>query len=141
MIAKNILGILVVSCLIVAFSGCTSQNTVNSKVLADYNISASFENPVIDKYVTLPNGTKSVTIEYKNITGENYAYFQFGTYNVIAQNGQSSTNYASNIIDLKSIDANSTPISGNLTLNVNGAQSVRIRDSQGKGNIKIIITQ
>lgn len=66
--------------LVVAVSGCTSENAGTSKVIWDQNLSESTTNPVIDKYVTLPNGTRSVTIEYNNITGETNAYFQFETY-------------------------------------------------------------
>ena len=134
-------GIIGLIFLIVAVSGCTGQSTGTSKVIWDQNLSESTTNPVIDKYVALPNGTQSVTIEYTNVTGETNGYFQFETYNVVAQGGQSIVNYASNIVDSKSIDANSTPLSGNLTLDVNGAKSVGIRDSLGKGNVKVIITQ
>lgn len=133
--------------LIIAVSGCISQNTANPKVLGDYNLSVSSGSPVIDKYIVLPNGTKSVTIEYSNITpvdigmGADPTNFQFSTLNVVAQEGQSSTNYAANIVDLKTVSTNSTPISGTVTLKTDGAKSVGIRDSLGKGNVKIIITQ
>ena len=138
----SILGILGIVFLIVAVSGCTNQNTANSKLLVDYNLTTTSVNPVIDKYVTLPNGTKSVTIEYSNLTSRNtnQGFFQFASYNV-AKNTQATKNFTLNMIDIKSVITNSTPTSGNLTLDVNGAKSIGIRDSLGKGNVKVIITQ
>jgi hypothetical protein len=142
------MGVMGIILLIMAVSGCTSQDTSNKTVIWDKNISAtSGDNVVIDDYVTIPNGTKSVTIEYNNLTavdvgmGSDSGYFQFSSLNVVGQDGQIATNYGENMIDLKTIDFNSTPISGNLTLDVNGAKSIGIRDSVGKGNIKIIAIQ
>ncbi len=143
-----ITGVLGIIFLIVAVSGCTSQNTNNKTVIWDNNITAtSGDNVVIDKYVTIPNGTKSVIIEYNNLTavdvgmGGDSGYFQFSSLNVVGQDGQTATNYSENLIDLKNVDFNSTPVSGNLTLDINGAKSIGIRDSVGKGNIKIIAIQ
>ena len=70
----GILGILV---LVVAVSGCSS-NSSNEKLIMQYNIPAnvsdanSILNVTIPTYfeqnVTLPNGTKSVRVEYQNIS-------------------------------------------------------------------------
>ena len=143
------IGILGIIFLIVAVSGCTSQNTNTGKVIWDHNLTAtSGSDIVIDKYVALPNGTTSVTIEYNNLTPiklddglSTDSYFQFSSLNVVGQDGQVATNYGDNTVDLKTVDVNSTPVSGNVTLDVNGAKSIGIRDSMAKGNVKIIINQ
>jgi hypothetical protein len=125
--------------LVVTVSGCTSNP--NEKVLGVYNLSTTTTNPVIDKYVELPAGTRNLKIEYSNMTSlaGNDSYFQFTTYNIVAQKGQAPNDYAV-VIDTQAISLNSTsPRTGSFTLYTNNAKSVGIRASNATGKIKIII--
>lgn len=118
--------------------------------ITNLNFDISSLNPPVDcRYETLPQGATNIIIEYNNLTsndleGLNSAYFQFVTYNVEAEKSRKGDIYASNvnesnIIDIKTINLTSTPVSGKLTLNINGAKSIGIIDSFGKGNVVKII--
>lgn len=127
---------------IMAFSGCTDKNPNPGNSIYDLNIESTLDNPVVDKYIMV-TGVDHVIIEYTNITPINgiSCDFQFATYDVPTQTGQPSTNYESNIIDVKTISTDSAPISGSVTLNAKGAKSIGIRDSNGKGRVKVIMNE
>ena len=153
---KKIISILVLILILIAVSGYTYQNAQHvlaknmrsGEIITSLNLDTSmYNNTVIYKYETLPWTTKNVTIEYNNLTsnnvmGLNSTYFQFVTYNVdaeITRKGDISASNVnkSNIIDIKTINLTSTPVSGKLTLNIKGAKSIGIIDSLGKGNVVI----
>jgi hypothetical protein len=151
----TILGILSILVIVVAVSGCTNSGnnistfTTTQKVLAEYNITTTFSNPVTDTYVTLPNGVKSITIEYNNLTAsydpisQSYnGFFQFSSYNVDVQQGQVSTNLGETLfLSMETVELpNPIPLTGSVTLEAKGAKSVGIRASQAKGNVKVLIT-
>jgi hypothetical protein len=144
-----ILGILSILMLIVAVSGCILYKkniTSTQKVLAEYNLTSTYTNPITDTYVTLPNGVKSITIEYNNLTAVynpiSHTYkgdIKFFSFSIVAIPSESSKDYADKTLDLKTISVNSTLLSGSMNLKANGAKSVGIRNNLGKGNIKVLI--
>ncbi|BDZ70428.1 hypothetical protein [Methanobacterium petrolearium] len=139
---KNNLVLCMLILVIMAFSGCTDRNPNPGNVIYDLNIESTLDNPVVDKYIMITD-VDYVIIEYTDITPINgiSCDFQFVTYDVPTQTGQSSTNYESNIIDVKRISTDSAPISGSVTLNAKGAKSIGIRDSNGKGRVKLIMNE
>jgi hypothetical protein len=88
-------------------------------------------------YIQLPNGTTSVQVEYSNLTNTTSftSYFQFITLSFVPEQSQ-IIDYNNNI-DLRTVSANSTHPTGNLTLLANGAKSVGIVDVSAEGTIKI----
>ena len=139
---KNNIALCMLILVIIAFSGCTDKNPNPGNSIYDLNIESTPNNPVVDKYIMLTN-VDHVIIEYTDITPIKgiSCDFQFATYNVQTQTGQPSTNYESNIIEVKKISTNSAPISGSVTLNAKGAKSIGIRDNNGKGKVKLIMNE
>jgi len=133
---------------VIGISGCITQEKKPLKLLAEYNLTSSDNNITPTKYVMLPEGVKAITIQYNNITNVDITslpigsgFFQFSTFNVVAQIGQPVGNYSKNTIVEKDVNA---PIkqafSGNVTLDANGAKSVGIVCTAAKGNIKIYVS-
>lgn len=134
-----IIALMGVFVLVVIVSGCT--NNSNEKVIGLYNISTTTTNPVIDKIVVLPAGTRNLKIECSNLTSltGRDSYFQFTTYNIVAQEGQAPNDYAV-VIDTQVISLNSTsPRNDVVILYTNDAKSMGIRASNATGTIKVII--
>jgi len=134
-----IVGFIGIFVLLVAVSGCYSNS--NEKVLGVYHFSTTNNNPVNDKYVELPTGTRNLKIECSNMTSLSGtdSYFQFTTYNIVPQEGQALNDYEV-VIDRQVISLNSTsPLTGTITLYTNNAKSIGIRASNATGTIKVII--
>ncbi len=149
------IGIIALLSLIVVVSGCTSTtDTSNMELLAEYNISKANltiggGSALADIYVPLPDNVKGITIKYNNISAlqigdfnDTGGYFEFVSYNIVAQNSQNANNYKNNVIEKKNVQMKlgDAPITGNVTLNSNGAKSVGIRSGTMQGNIQVYIT-
>jgi hypothetical protein len=133
---------------VIGISGCTTQENKTMKLIAEYNLTSTNNNVTPTKYVTLPEGVKNITVQYNNVSNVDTTslpigsgFFQFSTFNVVAREGQPAENYSANAISIKDVNApaNQT-LSGNVTLDVNGAKSVGIVCSTAKGNIKVYIS-
>jgi hypothetical protein len=133
---------------VIGISGCITQENKPMKLLAEYNLTSTDNNVSPTKYVTLPEGVKNITIQYNNITSVDITslpissgFFQFSTFNVIAQEGQPATNYSENAVSVNDVNApTNQTFSGNVILNANGAKSVGIVCTAAKGNIKVYIS-
>ena len=121
--------------LVVSASGCTILG--GETVLGEYNLSPNGTNPIIDKDITLPSSTKSVRIEYSNVSvldtpilKVHNGYFRFATFIDVANREKD--------IDSELIHTNKTPVNGNLTLTVKNAKKVRLTAMNSKGTVKVI---
>lgn len=152
----KILGVIVIFVVVVMASGCTSTtDTSNMELLAEYNLTKSNltiggGSALADIYVTLPDNVKAITIKYNNISPvqigdftDTDGYFEFASYNTVAQNGQNANNYKNNVIEMKNVrmKLGDAPINGTITLNSNGAKSVSIRCGAMQGNIQVYIAR
>jgi len=133
---------------VIGISGCITQENKPMKLLADYNLTSTDNNITPTKYVTLPEGVKNIKVQYNNITNVDITsrpidsgFFQFSTFNVVPQEGQPAENYMKNAISTEDVNVATTQtLSGNVTLDSNGAKSVGIVCSTAKGNIKVYIS-
>lgn len=152
----KILSFFAIFVVVVMASGCTNTNdTSKMELLAEYNLTKNNltiegGSAYTDIYVTLPDNVKAITVTYKNISPvqigdftDTDGYFQFASYNTVAQNGQDANNYKNNVIEMKNVrmKLGDAPISDNLTLNSNRAKSVGIRCGTMQGNIQIYIAK
>jgi len=131
-----IIAVIIVILGIAVFSGAFGSLN-QTKTTWTSNLTTSAANPETFNYIPLPNGTRSVQVDYSNLTNttNSTSYFQFITLNFIPEPGQ-KISYDSNI-DLRTVSVNSTHPTGSLTLISNGAKSVGILDVSAKGTIKI----
>jgi len=132
---------------VIGISGCITQENKPIKLLAEYNFTSSDNNITPTKYITIPEGVNNVTIQYNNITSVDISslpidsgFFQFSTFNTVAQEGQPAENYSKNSISVIDVNAPTYQISGNVSLNANGAKSLGIVCTAAKGNVKVYIS-
>lgn len=153
---KMLLGVIVILLAVVMASGCTSTtDTSNMELLAEYNLTKANltiggGSALADIYVTLPDNVKAIAIKYNNVSPvqigdftDTGGYFEFASYNTVAQNGQNANNYKNNVIEMKNIrmKLGDAPTNGTITLNSNGAKSVGIRCDAMQGNIQVYIAR
>ena len=145
-----VLGIVSILLAVVSISGCTN----NGNVLYQYNLSAGQSpNYIGAQNVTIPNGTKTVTVKCENLTkvnsGFNTSYVNIYVLNVvpvtIAVNGSNTDfigQYNKSVVVQKTINlANqTTPVSENFTFNDTNIKGILIVNINTKGFIQILTT-
>ena len=145
-----LLGILSILVAVVFVSGCTN----NGNMLYQYNLSAGQSpNYIGAQNITIPNGTKTVTIKCDNLTkldsNLNTSYVNIYVLNVVpvtvALNGTNTDfigQYNKSIVVQKTINlANETnPLSENFTFNDTNIKGILIVNVNAKGLIQIFTT-
>lgn len=145
-----VLGIVSILLAVVFVSGCVS----NENLLYQYNLSeGQSPNFIGAQNVTIPNGTKKVTVKCENLTkvntNLNTSYVNIYVLNVvpvtIAVNGSNTdfiAQYNKSIIVQKTINlANQTnPVSENFTFNDTNIKGILIVNVNTKGLIQILTT-
>lgn len=145
-----VLGIVSILLAVVSVSGCIN----NENVLYQYNLSTGQSpNYIGAQNVTVPNGTKTVTIKCENLTKSNSdlntSYVNIYVLNVvpvtIAVNGSNTDflgQYNKSVVELKTINlANqSNPVSENFTFNDTNIKGILIVNINSKGSIQILTT-
>lgn len=128
----RIVGILGVVLIVLVISGCTS-NTQKETVIYDQNIGGSSSNV---QYVNVPSDSRIQVVLSNSTALKSQSTINIYGLNVEGQNGQSTSNYASNIQDEKSFTI-TNGFNGNNTFK-SGLKSVAIVTNDAKAHIKII---
>ncbi len=134
---KLFFGLMGLLMIVVMVSGCIST-AQKENVIFDKNIGSSGSNV---QYVNVPSDAQ-IRVEISNSTILKDPYFNtnstinFYGLNIDGQNGQSTSNYASNIVDEKSFSITNGFV-GNSTFK-SGLKSVAIVTNDAKANIKIV---
>ena len=145
-----VLGIVSILLAVVFVSGCIN----NGNVLYQYNLSAGQSpNYIGAQNVTIPNGTKTVTIKCENLTklnsNLNTSYVNIYILNVVpvtvAVNGSNTdfvAQYNKSVVEQKTINlANQTnPVSESFTFNDTNIKGILIVNVNTKGLVQILTT-
>lgn len=150
---RNLVGVLIIICSLVLISGCISQGT-NEKLLIELNLSQKVWNSNEFNYynITIPDGTKSIRIEYQSLAPEfttmmmgqdlsTYAAFSVNAFNVVPDAGQESSNYWKNQVDSKKVSLKNTAlVDGNITFKRSDIKGLIIACRNVKGKVKVFVT-
>lgn len=139
---RTILILVGVILFVVAISGCTSNNT--ETLLMNYTLpSGEYPNYMGVQNVVIPNGTKSVKIEYINLTkvdsSKSLSNLNVYFLNAIPVSEQSTSNYAQSTLSQKVVNINNT-VSGIFDFNSTQIKGLIIVNNNAKGLIKIYIS-
>lgn len=143
-----ILGFVAILIIVVMVSGCTSSN--NEKIIGEFNLPKQPNSQSIFSYinVTIPDGAKSVKIEYQNITQDNVGMTYLGggggmsvyAFNVAPAEGQEPSNYMQNRLDVKTLDVSTTGLNGTMEFTQSGIKGLIISSINVKGTVKVFAT-
>lgn len=145
----TVLGILSILCVVVFASGCTTTENP----LYTYNFSSANESYIGAQNITIPNGTKTITIKGENLTTLNSAlntsyvniYLLSTVPTTIAINGNQTdfiAQYNKSVVVLKTINlANeSSPLSVNYTFNDTNIKGILIVNANANGIVQVFTT-